>query len=452
MKNLFRAFVIALFTVFPSALVACSCIASGPPCQAYWNYSVIFSGRVLEIVPFATDTSRPQRLVKFGVSETYRGQIDRIAEIITGQGGGDCGYNFQVGQSYMVYPGMRNDGRLEASICSRTRELSKADDDLEYFRGLSTSKPLGLVFGRVTERVPRKWDSEWTLDKPFSNVIVSIEGPGGRAETRTNETGDFRIPNLKEGDYVLRLVAPKGFYPFNTEEKLKVVGKGCMTFNTSFTRDTSVSGRLTDENGKPITGVSVSLVPVDQINEQYQKDYYYEYIKEQDDGRFVIRSIPPGNYYLGFRLDRTTNRESAYPRTFYPGTGTIDEAAIITVQAGDVLENLNFQLPPKLESRKIEGVIVFPDGKPVPNASLIFTEASTGGDGGCKGKVDPKLGTFEYSCLEGIAYSVRAYANLSGGDQKHAEPSFVPAAGPVNKIKLIISESGGSCAKCRIIK
>ena len=51
-------------------------------------------------------------------------------EIVTGYGGGDCGYAFQTGMDYVVYAYLDAQGRLATSICSRTRQLDQAGDSV----------------------------------------------------------------------------------------------------------------------------------------------------------------------------------------------------------------------------------------------------------------------------------------------------------------------------------
>lgn len=424
-------------------------MTSGPPCESYWRSSVIFGGRVTEIETLKEKGGWEQRLIRFAVADRFRGQTENMVEVITGRGGGDCGYSFEIGKNYLVYTFEREDGRLGTGICSRTRELSNAVEDLEYFRELSKTKPLGGVFGVVTLQTPRKQDVDWIPNKPLANVRVTVESTDGkRGETLTDENGEYRFSDLVPGDYLLRMVTPVGLFPFSTEQKLSVNAKGCRVFSHSYTLNTSVSGRVTDEKGMPISKISVGLVPVDQINERYQRDYHFQYIDEQDAGQFTFRSIPPGNYYLGFRIDRITGRDTDYPQTFYPGTQKLEEAAVIVIQAGDVKENLNFQLAPKRSRRKVTGIVVFPDGKVVTDANLVFKETLTDSDAGCTGKVDRKTGRFEYSCLEGIPYRVKAYANFANGVQKHAEFVNIAETGPALNLKLVLSEPNGNCFRC----
>ena len=92
-----------------------------------------------------TPLARPLRVVRLRVGEVLSG-VDagqKEIEIATGSGGGDCGYEFQTGVEYVVYAYKNAEGRLETNSCSRTRPLSEANEDIEYFRAMSHAPETG---------------------------------------------------------------------------------------------------------------------------------------------------------------------------------------------------------------------------------------------------------------------------------------------------------------------
>src|SRR5260370_30470228 len=102
-----------------SSLWACSCAGGGSPCQAAGRASAAFTGTVLEIadqtaqsVPsggtgFSAASRRQNgepmrvsplvRIVRMQVRDVLSGVQpgQTEIEIVTGRGGGDCGYSFQ---------------------------------------------------------------------------------------------------------------------------------------------------------------------------------------------------------------------------------------------------------------------------------------------------------------------------------------------------------------------
>src|SRR5713101_1070561 len=164
-RNLLRSTPFQVFAMLLAAplsqLWACSCM--GPPstpCNAAGISSAAFTGRVLSITDSApvvppkdagTASSRraksdsitllpwPLRVVRMQVgmvlSGLEPGQTE--IEIVTGLGGGDCGYAFQTGEDYVVYAYKNADGRLQTGICSRTRPLRQAAEDISYFQAMA---------------------------------------------------------------------------------------------------------------------------------------------------------------------------------------------------------------------------------------------------------------------------------------------------------------------------
>jgi hypothetical protein len=173
--------IVSFITVLmPSKGYACSCAYEPSVEEELEKSKVVFSGDVVSIrevkpfgvfqnlISFFTDLDHkyyPEKHVIFNVSSTWKGASQSQLIIETGLGGGDCGYEFQVGQSYLVYAG-GNDGH-HTSICHRTTELVSAKEDLSV---LGQGQP-------PTEQVNLQKKSEsiiyfWVL--AFALVIVVV--------------------------------------------------------------------------------------------------------------------------------------------------------------------------------------------------------------------------------------------------------------------------------------
>src|SRR5688572_9994354 len=144
------AVVLFVLFVFVQDATACSCVSTmsgNPPCQSFWSAPVVFSGRVTGIdqidVKIGDLGGFKQNLVRFSVSANHRGEIGPTVDVVTGQGGGDCGYRFETNQNYLVYAHKLEDGTLSTGICSPTKPLEKANEDLQYIQRLASAKPVG---------------------------------------------------------------------------------------------------------------------------------------------------------------------------------------------------------------------------------------------------------------------------------------------------------------------
>src|SRR5258708_4146563 len=158
-------------------LSACSCNGPGTPCSAAGSSAAVFTGRVLGItaapaqplpvgntgrafrragdylpIPAQRQGStprlpRPLRTVRIQVGDVLSGvdASQKDIEILTGTGGGDCGYEFQIGVDYVVYAFKNAEGQLETNICSRTRALTEAAEDVEYFHAMANAPKTGEI-------------------------------------------------------------------------------------------------------------------------------------------------------------------------------------------------------------------------------------------------------------------------------------------------------------------
>ncbi len=442
-----------LIIFFPGYAEACSCVgfmSGNPPCQSFWNSPVVFSGRVESIKPVEVKVGDAghfeQLIVRFAVSGDHRGGIGQTVDIVTGRGGGDCGYRFETNEHYLVYASKGENGMLSTGICMPTKKLADAQEDLQYIQDLTKAKPVGVLFGGVWESKARRSTDVWQPNQPMPNIALTFVGKERSHATETDTDGKYRISDISPGEYVLKLNAPKG-YSLPDERMVTIHEKGCSVMDFILARETSVSGRIVDSGGEPVSKLLVEMVPIEEIDRQYQKD---KQVAELDaNGRFMFRYPPPGSYYLGIGLGRWSVVKHSFPKTFYPGTPVRSSAAIIVVEEGQTQKDIDFQMPPKLAERKISGTVVFPNGKPVPKAAMIVIEGAYN-DANTVAAFSDEDGRFELSLLEGLSYRVRAYVNLPGGGQRHAELVSVPAKGRVTNLKVTISEPGGSCAKCQI--
>jgi hypothetical protein len=120
----------------------------------------------------------------------------KIVTVWTDSGG--CGYNFQKGETYLVYADNDEEtGQLTTSICHRTSRLSDAGSDLAY---LYYFKNAGTASTRLEGAA--NFDSS-----PLPDAVIelkSVKPPGLPARyTRAGPDGTFVFDGLTAGDYEL---------------------------------------------------------------------------------------------------------------------------------------------------------------------------------------------------------------------------------------------------------
>jgi hypothetical protein len=99
---------------------------------------------------------------------------------------------------------------------------------------------------------------------------------------------------------------------------------------------------------------------------------YSNGVSADDEGRYEIRRIPPGHYKLSVYYNGPRGEPlKSFPTYYYPGVLSADQAGVIVVGESAKVEDVDFRLPTPPE-RTIAGVVLWPDGKPAPNARLIL--------------------------------------------------------------------------------
>jgi len=164
------------FALFFSALTAasigaaCSCIPAPPVSVALAKSDFVLYGRCISF----SMASEMTRTARFEIVRLFKGKIEATAvNILTSMSGGSCGFNFVAGDYYLVYGYAEGDG-LRTSICTRTKELyrAQADEDNEYVA-------LGMMIG-VPQEKWKDFDTVSDSQDPFirrSSGDLNTGGP-----------------------------------------------------------------------------------------------------------------------------------------------------------------------------------------------------------------------------------------------------------------------------------
>ena len=110
---------------------ACTCAPNETPQKALSESTAVFSGRVIEL--YYIDQHYYQ--VLFDVQESWKGIDEEPLTINTSTSGNTCGYDFELGNDYLVYAHGQTQPiggkpELGTGICSRTTPISTAQADL----------------------------------------------------------------------------------------------------------------------------------------------------------------------------------------------------------------------------------------------------------------------------------------------------------------------------------
>lgn len=434
---------IALTALLPGRAEACSCAGSGPPCQAVWSVDAVFAGIVRAIEEIDHDElGAPYRskLVRFEIERSFRNATAGGVEIITAASGPACGYGFQVGKRYLVYAWKTKGGRLGTGLCSRTRPLENAADDLQYLTSIPVTATGARVYGRVNQV---EWDPgpEVRVDYgPVEGLRVYVTGSGFAREVQTDDDGRYEIAGVPKGSYRLGIVVPPEFDSRYLEHGFEVKdARGCVQADFDVHWEARISGVVVDGDGRPVQGVTVEAVAAEHATAA-PRPYAHPEAKTDASGAFELRGVPPARYVIGINLTRPPRPEEPYSRTFFPGTVLPDDAAIVEVAAGDRRTLPAFRLAGPLVEHPLRGCVVGPDGRPSAGALVTLSYGRTFRSVGSGVQTDGS-GCFSFRVHHSVDYTLRAFAPTSGGagPQLSAERA-VSVAGPIDGLRLVLAE------------
>ena len=140
MKRLMLSlFFIATSIVGAEVAHGCTCVPPQSPAEERERAAAVFSGKVNQIKKTkAADDIFGGVEVVFRVDKAWKGARKRTVSVFTSSQSAACGYSFSNGLTYLVYASADSSGRLSTNICSRTKRLKDAREDLDE---LGTGKP-----------------------------------------------------------------------------------------------------------------------------------------------------------------------------------------------------------------------------------------------------------------------------------------------------------------------
>jgi 5-hydroxyisourate hydrolase-like protein (transthyretin family) len=442
------AFIAVLIFSAPPAR-ACSCaFGGGAPCQEYWRADAVFAGTVVSSGKISVDHGSyksDMRVLHMTVEQPIRGIQTAELDVITGWGGGDCGYEFQLGKRYLVYAYREEKtNRLSTSICTRTRPLAEADDDLTFIRALPTSGMEGLVFGKVGRR-NHHWKEGEQWYKPVPDAELTIESETTQYQAQSDAKGNFRVEKVLPGKYLVKLKLPPGLIRNSlrkdegaaiVENEIEVAARGCAETDFYLESDTRVSGRVLDAKGNPAANLPLNMRGAS--SDQRNINTFLSATTDTD-GNFEFQIVPPGDYLLGFRIMNSSQADDTpYPRTFFPGVNAKALAKVVSVKEGESLQRLVLQMPPQLTPRAVEGVVVWSDGRPATGASVYLNLIEEVEMTAFSSAQVDEQGRFTLKLYEGMEYKVSATRQGSAGKYVQSDWIELPINFPKEPIKLVL--------------
>jgi hypothetical protein len=409
---------------------ACSCLPAQSACAAYWQADAMFAGTVVDIQP--APSGAPERLaVRFTVDQPGRGTVGNSAVIYaTPQDGINCGYTFRVGERYVVRAHSATGGSLTTSMCSGTRRVSEAPEDIAFLKQVTGTPRGGRVFGQVRlvenpSLAPEDFDRG-----PVSGARLRLFNDVASRETVTATDGVYDFDNLPFGEYRLSFAPPPGVGlpgpPLPPDERVSpgpwmvTVSNPSECVERPFRVQSTaqLTGRLLAPDGSPAADHRVDLVAVSQAN-RVEQTIPHVSAWTNADGRYTFAFIAQGQYVVGINLADPPAYTRIDRRVYYPGVSALEDATIVTVsEPGARVELQPFRVPAPPTERIVEGIVLWPDGRPAAGARITLHGATSEG-------VTTPDGRFRYVLPYGARYSITVAINTPNGETAYSIPTTI---------------------------
>ncbi|CAN5649968.1 hypothetical protein BH23ACI1_BH23ACI1_31630 [soil metagenome] len=398
---------------------ACSCPSSGPPCQNAFQVDAVFAGTVSSISalpddgpPLRPDEARIPRALRVEFVEVlaFRGiQGVTTASILTAGSGPACGYTFQQGERYIVYASRAADRTgLVTGICSRTRLLTDAGDDLSFLQTLSVpGQTRARVYGTITH-----WERDFATGEPrehgpVPDVLVSVRGLASAFDALTDTRGRYEV-TVPPGKYEVTAFPPPAFSARHLQQTVELRDpRACFVADFSVRFDGRIRGVVRQSSGEPAAGVAVEVMAAESVG----KSGNIQTLRALSDagGSFEFAEMSPGRYVVGVNLTRRMeDAQVVFPSTFHPGTTDGALATVLQLDGGQQRELNPMTLPPARRKYRLSGTVVFEDGSPASGAFLSLRDGIAKWRQVAVGVKTEFDGTFSFVVHEGLSYVAQA--------------------------------------------
>src|SRR3984893_11613815 len=224
------------------------------------------------------------------------------------------------------------------------------------------------------------------LKKVLVQVIAENQKEGGNYTASTDAEGHFHIENVVPGRYRI-FIERAGFVGVN-EHALKSevnvftvqAGQAVQDLLFRMLPTAVISGRITDEDGDPMSGVRVVAQKKkpgkstrESVGTEGTNDLGEYRIAGLFRGQYWIVAIPPPDFRDYEKQEKWSAGEAQpdtrYVNTYYPGTYDAMLASAVTLKAGDEMP-VNFTLVPA-RTYRVRGIITGVTAAQKPSVELF---------------------------------------------------------------------------------
>lgn len=217
----------------------------------------------------------------------------------------------------------------------------------------------GKISGTITSKVGEPLENVTVIAyaAPF-DLDASIDLGQGFWSDQTDSNGHYEIPQIAPmGFKMAALPSQESSYAreyfdhqvnLATAQVFTAEADSAFTFDFQLSQKGSITGTVTNLDGQPLVGASVTAFQslVDLFGSQYW--YPYANVTTDESGIYTITQVAPGIHRVGFGL----NQE--YVPQYYPYTDTFEAASDILIGIGESTGNIDGQLSPLQNTLSIQ--------------------------------------------------------------------------------------------------
>jgi protocatechuate 3,4-dioxygenase beta subunit len=309
-------------------------------------------------------------------------------------------------------------------ICTSTTARAQTPD--------AKSKATGSISGRAT-----------IGGKGASGIAIAAYGGDSvnrraAAQAITDSEGRYRLFGLSAAQYQITPLAPSLVpaerninYPYYGAAKMVLLstGENVEDVDLKLVRGAVVTGRVTDEEGKPVVEERIDLQSADEKAGQgvQVSPIYMNYQMSQTDDRGIYRlyGLPAGRYKVSVGTNPNGGFGSGgargyFAQTFYGDTNDAAKATIVELSEGSEASNIDIRLGRRSATFSIAGRVVDSEsGQPVPGIRATYgriSKETPGSGASLSGLPTNSNGEFRFDGLEPGHYSLYASSRFEGGD------------------------------------
>lgn len=376
-----RVFVLALICIplflFPQVANACGCAGETTTVlDDYQQSDAVVIARLLSTEKFGEPNPMyidNIREFTMRVEKVFKGSVKVQDRLRFQQGNGlDCLwtlYNENIGNEYLLY--LQRPEKTENPWfvwgCGRSKDLSKAADDLLYLSYLDKRRGRTRISGTYRDAEDSSVLYEGRKIRVIGNKKIYI--------ATTDKNGVYELYDAPPGTYLLEPELPFGWRveqfgltrsPKRSELNRAPSNRVSFTLrpkkhfgiNIAIKLSNRVTGAIYDPSGKPMERVCVSLMPTND-------ERYVGCNSSTDElGRFQIDSVEAGSYVLVLNYENKKTSRMPFPSLYYPGVTNRKMATVLNIKHGESLRKLNVTVPVVASTVLVEGVVRYADGTP----------------------------------------------------------------------------------------